>query len=298
MMRPTATVAEVPMNRRKAWAALAVVAAALVAVAWVLLHEPEAPRAPPENAASSGTPGGRAHDAARAAGEPIPFSPSRVDAPAPAGPAARGAHRTAPPQPLPHTLLRHLLPALLAQANAKPPNGEAAMSAYDILTYCRRLAASPPEQAADKPDCAGITEADWKDAGRLLRLAAETGNERAQLTFAQRLVGLGREPDELARNREELAEAHQKARDYLNSLAERGNVDAMWFLGESLRFGENSEPDLVRAYAYKYAVARAGGYPYTIDAELARLEAQLTAQDQNRARQLADQLISRCCAPR
>ncbi|HET9653160.1 MAG TPA: hypothetical protein VFP36_13255, partial [Usitatibacter sp.] len=91
---------------------------------------------------------------------------------------------------------------------------------------------------------------------------------------------------------------NQKAREYLNGLSERGNVDAMWFLGESLRLGDTSPQDLTMAYAYKYAVARTGAYPHTIDSELAMLESRLGPEEQDRARRFADQLIARCCTPR
>jgi TPR repeat protein len=288
------------MNRRSVRAAA--LAAAIVAVvgagAWILAQdegeaeETVAPKAAESRETSSPALAARRPDA------PIPFAPSRADAPSSdAGP--RMAHKTPSPPPLPHAPLRSVLAALLQQAGANPPSAEAAMGAYDILTICRRLAVNPlPAPNPEAPDCTGIAEADWKDAPRLLKLAAELGNERAQLTYSQRLVGLGREPDELASTREELAEAHQKSRQYLNSLAERGNVDAMWFLGESLRMGETSERNPMMAYAYKYAVARAGGYQYTIDSELARLEAQLSEQDQARARQFADSLIARCCTRR
>jgi len=208
------------------------------------------------------------------------------------------AHKTSLPQMLPPgTPLRSILPGLLEQARGKPPNAEAAMAAYDILLQCKRMATNPPaERNPDAPDCTGLTEADWKDAAQLMKLAAELGNERAQLTFAQRLVGLGRDPDEVAATREELAQANDKAHQYLYSLAERGNVDGMWFLGESLRIGDLAEQDLVMAYAYKYAVARAGGYAFTIDSELMRLEAQISPADQARARDFADKLITRCCS--
>jgi len=197
----------------------------------------------------------------------------------------------------PGTPLRSILPGLLEQARGKPPNADAAMAAYDILLQCKRMATNPPsERNPDAPDCSGVTEADWKDAAALMKLAAELGNERAQLTFAQRLVGLGREPDEVAATREELAQANDRARQYLYSLAERGNVDGMWFLGESLRIGDLAEQDLVMAYAYKYAVARAGGYAFTIDSELMRLEAQISPADQVRARDFADKLVTRCCS--
>ena len=236
-----------------------------------------------------------ASQAARNNASDIPFSPSRTAAPAAALPGV--AHKTPPPQPLPpRAPVRGMLAGLLQQANAQPPNADAAIRAYELLTTCRRRAANPPkEDDPGAPDCSGVGEADWADAARLLKLAAELGNERAQLTYAQRLVGLGREPAELAANREEMTAVHEKARQYLNTLAERGNVDGMWFLSESLRLGEISEPNPTMAYAYKYAVARAGGYPYTIDSELAQLESQLSPAEQAKARDFANQLIARCC---
>ena len=237
--------------------------------------------------------------AARKDASAIPFSPSRMQPPA-ADPGPGVPHKTAPAAALPpRAPARAILTGLLQQANGQPPNAEAAISAYELLTRCRRLAADPPKEPDPAaPDCTGVGPEDWKDAARLLKMAAEMGNERAQLTYAQRMVGVGREPDELAPNREDLAAVHEKARQYLNTLAERGNVDGMWFLGESMRLGEISEPNLTMAYAYKYAVARAGGYPYTIDAELTRLESQLSAAEQAKARDFANQLIARCCTKR
>lgn len=283
-----------PRNRRIAWAAVAVAVAALAAGAWLfiddLVDEPEA------SASTKASQANRA-ETPRRPGDAIPFSPSRTN-PQVIGPGV--PHKTPPAASIPpRAPMRSMLTAYLQKANAQPPNAEAAISAYELLTQCRRLAANPPaEPDPNAPDCDGVTEADWKDAPRLLKLAAELGNERAQLTYAQRLIGIGREPDELAATREELAATHQKARQYLESLAERGNVDGMWFLGESLRLGESSEPNYAMAYAYKYAVARAGGYPYTIDSELMRLESQLSPADQARAREFADKLIARCCSKR
>lgn len=280
------------MNRRTAWAAVAVAIAIAAAVAWRFANDSdEAPR----SVARVNAPGADAPQAAPR-NNAIPFAPSRADAAAQPGPGV--PHKTAPPAVLPpHAPAKAILAGLLQQANAQPPNAEAAMSAYELLTRCRRLATDAPRGPdPNAPDCSGISEADWKDAARLLKLAAEMGNERAQLTFAQRLLGVGRDPDELAANREELAASHEKARQYLNTLAERGNVDGMWFLGESMRTGDASEPNLMMAYAYKYAVARAGGYPYTIDSELARLESQISPADQAKARDFADRLIARCCS--
>lgn len=284
------------MSRRRAWAALAVVMVVVAgAAAWIAAPNAD-DAATTQSTAEAPRRSAAPPQAARRPDDPIPFSPSRTPA-APAEPSPGMAHKTPPAQPLPRAPMRSVVAGLLQQANAKPPNAEAAISAYEILTQCRRLAQNPPGAPdAQVPDCSGLTEADWHDAARLLKLAAELGNERAQLTYAQRMIGLGRDPSELASNREELSEANQKARDYLNVLAERGNVDGMWFLGESLRHGETSEQNLTMAYAYKYAVARAGGYPYTIDSELARLESQLSAQDQARARDFADRLIARCCS--
>ena len=242
----------------------------------------------------------KATDAAATAPTPrradtIPFSPSRTNGPGPGVP-----HKTAPPALIaPRAPARSILTGLLQQANAQPPDAEAAISAYELLTRCRRLAQNPPKEPdPNAPDCSGIGEEDWKDSARLLKLAAELGNERAQLTYAQRMIGLGREPDELASSREETVAVHEKARQYLNTLAERGNVDGMWFLGESLRAGEISEPNPTMAYAYKYAVALAGGYPYTIDSELTRLESQLSPAEQAKGRDFATQLIARCCSKR
>ncbi len=285
------------MNRRKTWAAaLIAVAVAAILAAWVVVG-PSDDSAATQPATGAATPANTAAEAPRRADAAIPFSPSRANAPTADTPHV--AHKTAPAPLLPHGSLRTALPAMLLLAHGKPPNAEAAMAAYDILIQCKRMASNPPAQPDPQaPDCSGVTEADWKNAPQLLKLAAEMGHERAQLTIAQRLVGLGRDPDELASTRDELVQMNDKARQYLNSLAERGNVDGMWFLGESLRAGDIAEQDLVMAYAYKYAVARAGGYPSTIDAELARLESQLNAQDQARARDFANRLIDRCCARR
>ena len=281
------------MKRRNAWAAITAAALIMATAAWLYTGEgrDEASR----SAAAVNAPGADAPQAARQGSNSIPFSPSRTQAPS-AGPGV--PHKTAPPTELPpHAPAKSLVAAWLQQANAQPPNAEAAMNAYELLTRCRRLAADPPKEPdPNAPDCSGLSEADWKDSARLLKLAAELGNERAQLTFAQRLVGLGREPDEIAANRDELLASQEKARQYLNTLAERGNVDGMWFLGESMRTGEASEPNLMMAYAYKYAVARVGGYPYTIDAELSRLESQISPADQAKARDYADRLIERCCS--
>ena len=280
------------MNRRIAWAAIAAAAVIFAAVAW--RYASDAKDEAPRPVARVNAPDADAPQSAPRSNA-IPFAPSRTESSAPPGPGV--PHKTAPPVLIPpHAPAKAMLTGLLQQANAQPPNAEAAMSAYELLTRCRRLATNPPVQPdANAPDCSGISEADWKDAAHLLKLAAELGNERAQLTFAQRLVGVGRDPDELAGNREELIASQEKARQYLNTLAERGNVDGMWFLGESMRTGETSEPNLMMAYAYKYAVARAGGYPYTIDSELTRLESQISPADQAKARDFADRLIQRCC---
>jgi TPR repeat protein len=230
----------------------------------------------------------------------IPFSPSRTQsgntAVAPGVP-----YKTAPPPAIaPNAPAKAMLAGLLEKARAHPPDAEAAMSAYELLTRCRRIAENPPKEPdPTAPDCRGLSEADWKDAANLLKMAAELGNERAQLTFAQRLMGgLAREPFEIATDRDERTAAHERARQYLSTLAERGNVDGMWILSESLRLGEISPPDLTMAYAYKYAVARAGGYPYTIDNELSRLESQLSPAEQQKGRDFADRLIQRCCTKR
>ncbi|HET7403470.1 MAG TPA: hypothetical protein VFJ62_16860, partial [Usitatibacter sp.] len=233
---------------------------------------------------------------------PPPPAPGNTSAPAnapPTGGVVRIAHKTPPPAPIPPGNGRAYLDKLLLAANGAKPDASAAMAAYELLTQCRRLAADPPKELPPgAPDCSGIGEADWREAARLLKFAAEMGDERAQMTYAQRMIGLAHEPTEIAQSREELMQANDNARRYLQQLSERGNVDAMWFLGESFASGEVTAADPVMAYAYKWAVGRAGGYPYTIDSELVHLEGQLSPQDLTRARTLGDQLIARCCSGR
>ena len=282
-------------RRNSTWLAAALLALLVIAVAvwmvspWSLETAVQVEGEAPVPAQPPATP----------APPPSPATPGKTstsDAPATDG-VVRLAHKTPPPPPIPPGSGRAYLDKLLLAANGAKPDANAAMSAYELLTLCRRMAADPRrERRPELPDCTGIGEADWNDAARLLKFAAEMGDERAQMTYAQRLVGLAHEPTELAANREELAQANDNARRYLQQLSERGNVDAMWFLGESFRSGEVNPPDPVMAYAYKWAVGRAGGYPYTIDAELTGLEGQMNAQDLARARALGDQLVARCCS--
>jgi hypothetical protein len=280
------------MKRRILWAAaaLVVIIGVLAAVRWVDDSSIDA---------SATTNAKRADEGAAKAPQ---RDPSAVPYSAPstasvnAGPVA--PHKTAPPPVIaPNAPAKSMLAGLLAKARGQPPDAEAAMTAYELLTRCRRIAEHPPKDPdPSAPDCSGLSEADWKNSAQLLKMAAEMGNERAQLTYAQRLIGgLGRDPFEIATDRDERSAETERARQYLSGLAERGNVDGMWILSESLRLGEISPPDLTMAYAYKYAVARAGGYPYTIDNELSQLERQLSPADQQRARAFGDQLILRCC---
>ena len=231
---------------------------------------------------------------------PPPPAPGKTSTPATATNTdgiVRIAHKTPPAAPIPPGNGRAYLDKLLLAANGAKPDASAAMAAYELLTQCRRLAADPPKELPPgAPDCSGIGEADWREAARLLKFAAEMGDERAQMTYAQRMIGLAHEPTEIAQSREELVQANDNARRYLHQLSERGNVDAMWLLGESFASGEVTAADPVMAYAYKWAVGRAGGYPYTIDSELVRLEGQLGPQDLTRARTIGDQLVARCCS--
>ena len=284
------------MTRSNRWLAAALVALLVIAVvAWI---------AGPwslETAANVGgeSPGREGPPPPESAPPPAP-APGKTSAPANA-PATDGivriAHKTPPPAPIPPGNGRAYLDKLLLAANGTKPDASAALAAYELLTQCRRRAADPPKELPPgAADCSGIGEADWRDAARLLKFAAEAGDERAQMTYAQRLIGLAHEPLEIAQSREELVQANDNARRYLQQLSERGNVDAMWFLGESFGSGEFAAADPVMAYAYKWAVGRAGGYPYTIDSELVRLEGQLGPQDLTRARTIGDQLIARCCS--
>jgi hypothetical protein len=285
------------MTRSNAWLAVALLALLVIAViAWI---------AGPwslETAANVGgeSPGREPPPSTEPAPAPPPATPGKISAPGNA-PATEGvvriAHKTPPPATIPPGNGRAYLDKLLLAANGPKPDASAAMAAYELLTQCRRIAADPPKDPPPgAPDCSGIGEADWKDAARLLKFAAEMGDERAQMTYAQRMIGLAHEPAEIAQTREQLAQANDNARRYLQQLSERGNVDAMWFLGESFASGEVTTADPVMAYAYKWAVGRAGGYPYTIDSELVRLEGQLGPQELSRARALGDQLIARCCS--
>jgi hypothetical protein len=287
------------MTRSNRWFAVALVALLVIAVvAWIA-----GPWSLETAANVGGEAPGREPPTPR---EPVPATPPTSPAPgktsAPANaPATDGivriAHKTPPPAPIPPGNGRAYLDKLLLAANGAKPDAGAAMAAYELLTQCRRLAADPPKELPPgAPDCSGIGEADWRGAARLLKFAAESGDERAQMTYAQRMIGLAHEPTEIAQSRDELVQANDNARRYLQQLSERGNVDAMWFMGESFASGEITAPDPVMAYAYKWAVGRAGGYPYTIDSELVRLEGQLGPQDLTRARTIGDQLIARCCS--
>lgn len=283
------------MKRRTAMTLAAAAPIALGVIAFFTLDDAIDPARTAVAAKSADAAAKRAPRAAST----IPFSPPRSQAAA-AAPGPGVPHKTAPPAPLaPGAPVRSMLAALLQQAQGQPPNADAAIAAYELLTRCRRMAENPPKEPdPNAPDCTGIGEADWKNASSLLKLAAEMGNERAQLTFAQRLIGLGRDPGEIAATHDEITAAQEKARQYLNGLAERGNLDGMYFLSESLRHGEISEPNPTLAYGYKYAVALAGGYPYSIDAELTRLESHLSPSEQTKGRDFARQLIARCCAKR
>jgi hypothetical protein len=231
---------------------------------------------------------------------PGPASTSReesVATPATSGSRAKRAHLT-PPAELPSGPVRDYLPGLLQRASGPNPSAEAAMAAFLALNACRFLQAHPAPPSDLRPnlqDCAGITEKEWADAPRLLKLAADLGNERAQLAYARKQPLDEKKLEDFLQNPEELVEFRNNANRYLLAASEAGNLDAMWFLSESLRTGDLMAQNLAAAYQYKYAISRAGGYPHTINAELANLESQLTPAQVATARENADRFLARCC---
>jgi hypothetical protein len=145
-------------------------------------------------------------------------------------------------------------------------------------------------------DCEGVTEKDWADAPRLLKLAADLGNERAQIAYARKEPLDGKQLEDFFQNPEELVAFKNNANRYLLAASEAGNVDAMWFLSESLKTGDLMQKDLVAAYQYKYALSRTGAYPAQyINGDLSALEAQLTPEQVKTAQENADKFLKRCC---
>jgi TPR repeat protein len=193
------------------------------------------------------------------------------------------------------------LPGLLQQAAGPKPSAEAAVTAFYALNACKfRATRGGPPDAQDlaKPtqqDCAGISSADWDEAPRLLKLAADLGNERAQLAYARKEPLEGKSVDDFLQRPEELAEFKANANRYLVSASEAGNLDAMWFLSEALRTGDLMAKNLAAAYQYKYAIYRAGGYPQSITTEISNLESQMSPAEVKAAQDNAERFLVRCC---
>lgn len=225
-------------------------------------------------------------------------------APAPASPAAHrvsaGAHKT-PPSELPAGPVRNYLPGLLASAAGPQPSAAAAFKAFQALNACRFRHSHPTQKRPDdsKPgaqDCEGITETDWKDAPRLLELAAELGNEHAQIAYATKDALDGTRIEDLFPTTEDLVAFRSNATRYLVDATEAGNVDAMWFLSEAFRNGDLGRKDLALAYTYKTAISRTGAYPAQFMAnDLSAFAGELTPEQVRIAEEGADKLLARCC---
>jgi TPR repeat protein len=194
------------------------------------------------------------------------------------------------------------LPGLLQKASGLYPSADAALAAFYALNACKfRHSLGPqPNNPADqtKPsqdDCLGITEKDWADAPRLLKVAADLGNENAQIAYARKEPLDGKTLEDFVQNPEDLVDFKNNANRYLVSASEAGNVDAMWFLSESLRTGDLMEKNLSVAYQYKYAISLSGGYSSSINGELTQLESQLTPEEVRTSQGNAVKFLARCC---
>jgi hypothetical protein len=274
------------VKKRIGFFAVAVLLMLLAAMSWIAIES-----------SSNGRPS--THSVGSASSSAPTSRTEPVATPATSGSRARRAHTT-PPAELPGGPVREYLPDLLKRASGPNPSADAALAAFYALNACRYILQSPDhaDTGLTRPnlqDCAGITEKDWADAARLLKLAADLGNERAQLAYARKEPLSDKKLEDFVQKPEELVEFRNNANRYLLAASEAGNLDAMWFLSESLRTGDLMEANLAAAYQYKYAISRAGGYPHTINAELARLESQLTPEQVAAARESADKFLARCC---
>jgi hypothetical protein len=247
-----------------------------------------------------------APDVAPAATVPDPkeaVNPAR-QAVASNNPLAGTAHKTQAVE-MPSGDVKTYLPALLQQASGPNPSAEAALKAFHALNACRFRSehpTPPKDEASDltRPsakDCAGITAKDWSEAPKLLKLAAELGNESAMLAYAQKAPLDGKELSDFVQRPEELVDFKNNAQRYLLAASEDGNIDAMWLMSEALRKGDLMNQDTAAAYQYKYALSRTGSaYSRNVQVELATIESQLKPAEVLAARESANKFLERCCA--
>ena len=205
----------------------------------------------------------------------------------------RSAHRSQPvilpDQPV-STYLE-----ILTQA-AKRGDAEAAYRISIALDRCAMYKGNPPHPsfAKELAKCQDLTEEQISQGLHWLQIAAENGNEAAQVRYAQSLGRLFPSRTELVRDPERLIQFKNDALRYLQSASLNGNVDAMVALAQNHKDGLIVPHDLEAVYAYLDVADRT--HLLEPIPSLQYLRNELTAEQLARATQLGNQIYQQCCS--
>lgn len=145
----------------------------------------------------------------------------------------------------------------------------------------------------DLNDCPGVGQEHIDEAFRLLLWAAESGNDEAQLAYADSAFFQYSTPKEFLEHPDFIPDYRRNYVRFLEAAISQGNVSALANLANSYRGGGEVEVDPFKAYAYEYAMLTV--QPEQSRANLEYSAEQLTPDQIAAARRLAAQIVKRCC---
>jgi TPR repeat protein len=135
-----------------------------------------------------------------------------------------------------------------------------------------------------KADCRDLTAEDLNAFKHWLEMAADRGDETAQLNYLD-LVGDSFTTPESLRDPKETRDYHEHAIRYLDRAAQAGNAEALGELAGVYAEGRVAAQDYEKAYAYELAYQKAKGQASSALAD--QLATKLSDEEKQRATALA-----------
>lgn len=228
------------------------------------------------------TPSARANQEQKSGGT-FKFGSERNPAPARRRPHSSVTNSPAIPSGNATDVVASLRP--LAQAGDR----DAALNIYLKINDCRtaisqavRRAPTTDPSALVPPECGDLTTESYKEAATWLELVADSGNQYAQLLYANSATGVVGPPSEWIKHPERVQAYKRKAMQYLHENAARGSVEAWQSLSSVYASGTLSPQDNLKAYAY-YRAAQIADPRFAGPARIEHLKSLLSSTELTQA---------------
>lgn len=140
-------------------------------------------------------------------------------------------------------------------------------------------------------DCRALNAESQAEAARWLEAVADSGNEYAQLLYANNPTSILGPPPEWIKHPEKVQAYKAKAMRYLTTSAANGNTDAWAALSATYGSGMLAPQDDVRAYAY-YRALQMVNPDFAAQRRLDHLRSRLTEAQHSQSETLARKIYA------